>query len=192
MDRQRKSHLQVREERRTLGVEIHCREFGAGISTLSVLSFRCRPGGTADAQTSNQERSSPDPVPVKVRMNNAVELLKDGGSDILEQVRVVSEDIAKQYLEASDRKLRQDYGDHLAEIGAAGQLTKLLRRLMDLGMETKIGWIGIELVRNVFWNYCDASLKMAKAVARQGVLSIMLGDLDRLGPKQSRNEVRHH
>ena len=125
-------------------------------------------------------------------MNNAVELLKDGGRDILEQLRVVSEDIAKQYSEASDRKLRQDYGDHLAEIGAAGQLTKLLRRLMDLGMETEIGWIGIELVRNVFCNYCDDSLKMANAVARQGVLSIMLGDLDRLGPKQSRNEVRHH
>ena len=125
-------------------------------------------------------------------MNNAVELLKDSGRDIRKQLIVVKEDIAKQYSEASDRKLRQDYGAHLAEIGAAGQLTNLLRRLMDLGMETEIGWIGIELVRNVFWNYCDASLKMAKAVARQGVLSIMLSDLDRLGPKQSRNEVRPH
>ena len=143
-------------------------------------------------QTSDQDHAvsdTNDPVTVKVRMNNAIELLKDSGRDILERIAAVSRYIAEPYTETSDRKMRQNYGDHLAEIGGAIELTKLLKRLIDLGSETKEGWIGMQVVRTAFWNYSNASLKMGKAVGRSGVLSVMLRDLDTYGPSESTNEV---
>ena len=89
----------------------------------------------------------------------------------------------------NDRKLRQKYGDHLAEIGAPYHLTILLRRLMAVGMETREGWVGMCVVRRVFWNYADTSLKMARELGRSGSLSIMLNDLDEYGTSSCKNEV---
>ena len=131
-----------------------------------------------------------DSLPVKVRMNNVIELLKESGSSTIRELTAsVARDIAEPYLETTDRKMRQNYGDHLAEIGGAKELTKFLKRLIDVGLETEVGWVGINVVRSVFWKYSDASLKMAKALGKCGVLSMILRDLDTYGPAESKNEV---
>jgi len=125
-----------------------------------------------------------------VRMNNTINILKDGTfSDMLSITAKVHKDILEPYSETDDRMLRQKYGDHLSEIGAPQHLTKLLRRLMDVGMETRDGWVGMYVVRSVFWNYADASLKMARDLGRSGSLKIMLNDLDTCGASSSKNEV---
>ena len=125
-----------------------------------------------------------------VRMNNTINILKEGTfSDILSVIGKVANDILEPYSETNDRQLRQKYGDHLSEIGAPHHLTLLLRRLIDMGMETRDGWVGISVVRSVFWNYADASLKMARDLGRSGCLKIMLNDLERCGTGTSKNEV---
>ena len=125
-----------------------------------------------------------------VRMNNTINILKEGlFSNMLSITDRVAKDILEPYMEANDRKVQQKYGDHLSEIGAPRHLTNLLRRLMDVGMETPDGWVGIYVVRSVFWNYADASLKMARDLGRSGSLRIMLNDLDECGTGSSKNEV---
>jgi len=125
-----------------------------------------------------------------VRMNNTINILKDRTfSDVLSITAKVHKDILEPYTETDDRMLRQKYGDHLSEIGAPQHLTELLRRLMDVGMETRDGWVGMYVVRSVFWNYADASLKMARGLGRSGSLKIMLNDLDTCGASSSKNEV---
>ena len=125
-----------------------------------------------------------------VRMNNTINILKEGSyGDILSVVGKVVKDILQPYEETDDRELRQKYGDHLSEIDAPLYLTNLLRRLMDTGLETRDGWLGMCVVRSVFWNYSDASLKMAKGLGRSGLLKIVLNDLDTYGIKSSKNEA---
>ena len=125
-----------------------------------------------------------------VRMNNTINILKDGTfSDMRSITGKVAKDILEPYTETDDRKLRQKYGDHLSEIGAPDHLTKFLRRLMDVGMETQDGWVGMCVVRIVFRSYADASLKMARDLGRSGSLKIMLNDLDTCGTSKSKNEV---
>ena len=121
-------------------------------------------------------------------MNNVIELLREDGPTIEELTAKVLQDIAGPFFE-TDKKMGQNYGDHLVEIGGAEELTKFLKRLIDLGLETEAGWVGIRVVRSVFWNYSYASMKMAKALAKSGVLSMMLRDLDTYGPAESKNEV---
>jgi len=157
-----------------------------------MLAISSRPspisGGTAETQSSNQDQV--DAVSVMVRMNNTINLIKEGSySDILSVVGKVAKDILEPYSETDDRELRQKYGDHLAEIDAPLHLTTLLRRLMDTGMETRNGWLGMCVVRNVVWNFSDASLKMAKGLGRSGLLKIVLNDLDTYGTKSSKNEA---
>ena len=125
-----------------------------------------------------------------VRMSHTINILKDDTySDILSITGKVAKDILKPFRETADRKLRQKYGDHLSDIGAPHQLTMLLRSLMDVEKETRDGWMGICVVRSVFWHYADASLKMARDLGRSGSLRIMLNDLDMCGPGSSKNEV---
>ena len=144
-------------------------------------------GGTLETQSSNQDQV--DSVSVMVRMNNAVNILKERFNDVLTVVGKVAKDILEPYSETNDRELRQKYGDHLSEIDAPLYLTNLLRRLMDTGLETRDGWLGMYVVRSVFWNYSDASLKMAKGLGRSGLLKIVLNDLDTYGIKSSKNEA---
>ena len=145
-------------------------------------------GGTAETETSNQDQV--DAVSVMGRMNNTINILKEGSfEDILAVVEKVAKDILQPYEETDDRKLRQKYGDHLAEIDAPLHLTKLLQRLMDMGMETKNGWLGMLVVRRVFWNYSDASLRMARGLGRSGLLKIVLNDLDTYGAGSFKNEA---
>ena len=125
-----------------------------------------------------------------VGMNNTINMLKEGSyEDILAVVEKVAKDILQPYEETDDRELRQKYGDHLAEIDAPLHLTKLLQRLMDMGMETKNGWLGMLVVRSVFWNYSDASLRMARGLGRSGLLKIVLNDLDTYGARSFKNEA---
>lgn len=148
-------------------------------------------GGTAETQSSNQDQV--DSVSVMVRMNNTVNILKEGSyGDILAVVGKVAKDILQPYEETDSRELRQKYGDHLAEIDAPLHLTKLLRRLMDTGMETRDGWLGMYVIRGAFWNYSDASLKMGRGLGRSGLLQIVLNDLDTYGIKSSKNEKRKY
>lgn len=56
-------------------------------------------------------------------------------------------------------------------------------------METEHAWPGIKVVRNVFGNYSDASMKVAKALGKCGLLGVFMKDLDRFGPRTSKNEV---
>lgn len=126
-----------------------------------------------------------------VRMNNIINVLKEGKfDDILSVLGKVAKDILEPYSDTDNRELRQKYGDHLSDIGAPHHLTVLLRRLMDIGMETRDGWVGMYVVRSVFWNYADASLKMARDLGRSGSLKIMLNDLDTCGINSSKNEVK--
>lgn len=126
-----------------------------------------------------------------VRMNNTINILKeDTFTDMLSVIGKVAKDILEPYSETDDRQLRQKYGDHLSDIGAPRHLTTLLRRLVDIGMETRDGWLGMSVVRSVFWNYADASLKMARDLGRSGSLKIMLNDLDTCGTGNSKNEVK--
>jgi len=157
-----------------------------------MLAILSRPsaisGGTAETQSSNQDQV--DAVSVMVRMNNTINLIKEGSySDILSVVGKVAKDILEPFSETDDMELRQKYGDHLSEIDAPLHLTTLLRRLMDIGLETRDGWLGMYVVRSLFWNYSDASLKMAKGLGRSGLLKIVLNDLDTYGIKSSKNEV---
>jgi len=123
-------------------------------------------------------------------MNKTINILKeDSFSDMLSIIGKVVKDILEPYSETDDRKLRQKYGDHLSEIDAPHHLTMLLRRLMDIGIETQDGWVGMYVVRRVFWNYADASLKMARGLGRSGSLGIMLTDLDTCGASTPKNEV---
>jgi len=125
-----------------------------------------------------------------VRMNNTISILKEGSfGDMLSITGKVAKDILEPLMEIDDRKLQQKYGDHLSEIGAPHHLTKLLLRLMDVGMETRDGWVGMYVVRSVFWNYSFVSLKMARGLGRSEALMIMLNDLDTCGTSSSQNEV---
>ncbi|PFX18848.1 Neuralized-like protein 4 [Stylophora pistillata] len=146
-------------------------------------------GGTAETQSSNQDEV--DSVSVMVRMHNIINTVKDEKfNDILFVVRKVAKDILEPYCETDDRQLRLKYGDHLSDISAPEYLTRLLRRVMDMGMETQAGWLGMCVIRKVFWNYADASLKMARGLGRSGSLKIMLNDLDTFGPNSSKNEKK--
>lgn len=146
-------------------------------------------GGTAETQSSNQDEV--DSVSVMVRMNNIINIIKDGKfDDILSVVGKVAKDILEPYSETDDRQLRIKYGDHLSDISAPKYLTMLLRRVMDMGMETQAGWLGMCVIRSVFWNYADSSLKLARGLGRSGSLNIMLDDLDTFGPNSSKNEVK--
>ena len=127
---------------------------------------------------------------VMVRMNNTINILKDGTfSDMRSIIEKIFKDILEPSTETDDRKLRQTYGDHLSEIGAPHHLTNLLRRLMDVGIETRDGWMGMSVIRSVFLGYADASLKMARGLGQSGSLKIMLNDLDTCGTSSSKNEV---
>jgi len=151
---------------------------------MRAISSRRSPisGGTSETQSSNQDQV--DAVSVMVRINNTINLIKEGSYiDILSLVRKVAKDILQPYSETDGRELRQKYGDHLSEIDAPLHLTTLLRRLMDTGMEFRDGWLGMCVVCNVFWNFSDASLKMAKGLGRSGLLKIVLNDLDTYGTK---------
>ena len=157
--------------------------FSVTLSTALYLS-----GGTAETETSNQDQV--DAVSVMVGMNNTINMLKEGSyEDILAVVEKVAKDILQPYEETDDRELRQKYGDHLAEIDAPLHLTKLLQRLMDMGMETKNGWLGMLVVRSVFWNYSDASLRMARGLGRSGLFKIVLNDLATYGARSFKNEA---
>ncbi|PFX18844.1 Neuralized-like protein 4 [Stylophora pistillata] len=146
-------------------------------------------GGTAETQSSNQD--GVDSVSVMVRMNNIIDIIKDGKfNDLLFVVRKVAKDILEPFSETDDRQLRIKYGDHLSDIGAPMYLTMLLRRVMDMGMETQAGGLGMCVIRSVFWNYADASLKMARGLGRSGALNIMLNDLDTFGPYSSIDEKK--
>ena len=145
-------------------------------------------GGTAETQSSNQDQT--DSVSVMVRMSNAINILKEESfNDVLTVVRKVAKDILEPFSKTNNRELRQKYGDHLSEIDAPLYLTNFLRRLMDTGLETRDGWLGMYVVRSVFWNYSHASLKMAKGLGRSGLLKIVLKDLDTYGIKSSKNEA---
>ena len=164
-------------------LHVFCCPFFRTFSTGLYLS-----GGTAETQTSNQDQV--DAVSVMVRMNNTINILKEGSNeDILAVVGKVAKDILQPYEETEDRELRQKYGDHLAEIDAPLHLTKLLCRLMDMGMETKNGWLGMLVVRSVFWNYSDASLRMARGLGRSGLFKIVLNDLATYGARSFKNEA---
>ena len=45
------------------------------------------------------------------------------------------------------------------------------------------------MVRRVFWNYSDASLRMARGLGRSGLLKIVLNDLDTYGARSFKNEA---
>ena len=45
------------------------------------------------------------------------------------------------------------------------------------------------MVRSVFWNYSDASLRMARGLGRSGLLKIVLNDLDTYGARSFKNEA---
>jgi len=62
-------------------------------------------------------------------------------------------------------------------------------RLDDAGMETEIGWAGISIVRNILWNYSDASLRMGKAIGQCGLLRRFVRDLRNVGTTAIKNEV---
>ena len=131
-----------------------------------------------------------DNVSIMIRMNNTINILKEGSfTDVNPAVVKIAKDIPEPYGETNDRALQQEYGDHLAEIGGPVHLTNFLRRLMDTGLETQRGWLGISVVRRVLLNYSDGSLKMAKGLGRSGLLKIMLHDLDTYGIKISKNKV---
>ena len=139
-------------------------------------------------QSSNQQEV--DSVSVMVRMTNTINFLKDGTfSDLLSITEKVAKDILEPFMDTNDKKIRQRYGYHLSEIGAPHHLTILLRRLMDVGMETRDGWVRMRVIRSVFLCYADANLKMAGDLGRSGVLKIMLNDLDECGTISSKNEV---
>ena len=132
-----------------------------------------------------------DPVSVMVRMHNIINIIKDGKfDDILSVVGKVAEDILEPFSNTDDKQLRLKYGDHLSDISAPQYLTVLLRRVMNIGIETQAGWLGMYVIRSVFCNYADASLKMARDLGRSGSLKIMLNDLDTFGPNSSKNEVK--
>ena len=146
-------------------------------------------GGAPETQNSNQEEN--DPVLVMMRMNTTINIVKKGTfRDMLSVVRKVAKYILEPFSETDNRQLRQSYGDHLSDIGAPHQLTVLLRRLMDIGMEIREAWLGMCVVRRVFWNYSEASLKMAMDLGQSGLLKIMLDDLDTCGAGISKNEVK--
>ncbi|XP_068725548.1 neuralized-like protein 4 [Montipora capricornis] len=146
-------------------------------------------GGTVETQSSNEDQV--DNVSIMVRMNNTINILKEGSfTDVNPVVVKIAKDILEPYRKTDDQELQQKYGDHLAEIGGPVHLTNFLRRLMDIGLETQRGWLGISVVRSVLLSYSDGSLKMAKGLGRSGLLKILLHDLDTYGIKSSKNEKK--
>ena len=126
-----------------------------------------------------------------VRMKNTINILKDGKvRNMLSVVRKVEKYILEPLSETDNRQLQQSYGDHLSDIGAPHQLTVLLRRLNFMGVETQEVWMGICVVRKVFWISTVASLNMARDSGRIGLLKIMLNDLDTCGTGISKNQVK--
>ena len=132
-----------------------------------------------------------EPVSVMVRMHNIINIIKDGEfDDILSVVGKVAKDILEPLSKTENWQLRLKYGDHLSDISAPQYLTVLLRRVMDMEIETQAGWLGMYVIRSVFWNYADVSLKIARDLGQSGTLTIMLNDLDTFGPNSSKNEVK--
>ncbi|XP_070553265.1 neuralized-like protein 4 [Ptychodera flava] len=138
-----------------------------------------------------EEAIGNDPNAIMFRMRETVDKLRNGKfSDMRQTIESVASNITQPYHGTDDRKIRQRFGDHLANIGGAKELTRLLERLVDMGMETQIAWAGISLVRSTCWNYSDASLKICKQFGQSGLLRHILADLDRYGPGTSKNQKR--
>ncbi|XP_070554471.1 neuralized-like protein 4 [Ptychodera flava] len=78
-----------------------------------------------------------------------------------------------------DEQSRQKYGNHLANLGAASQLKRLLDLLMRVKDPDQDDWVARDVVRSACWNYSDYSLKMCRALAQCGFLCDMLSDLGR-------------
>ncbi|XP_077984630.1 neuralized-like protein 4 [Glandiceps talaboti] len=85
-------------------------------------------------------------------------------------------------------QVRQSYGDHLANLGAAQTLRKLLEQLMTIAQPTEDTWYHIEVVRAVCWSYSDYSLKIGRSFGQCGIISDMFNDLDKYGPATDNQE----
>ncbi|XP_002740437.1 neuralized-like protein 4 [Saccoglossus kowalevskii] len=137
------------------------------------------------------EATGNDPNSVMMRMRETLDLIKMG-SDI--DIRTVSISIAQHilqpYHDTESERLRQRFGDHLADIGAAAELKQLLERLNAKGMGSEHVWLGMNVVRSSCWNYSDASLRFCKQLGQCGILEMMLKDLDRYGPHSSTDEKK--
>ncbi|KAK3719587.1 hypothetical protein QZH41_004746 [Actinostola sp. cb2023] len=150
-------------------------------------------GGAAETQSSNDshKEQGQDTVFIMVQMKNAIDLVRapiNPGLPII--IKKLAEDVLQPYMDNNNQSIRQKYGDHLAEIGAAQQLKNLLERLDDTGIETTEGWIGMSIVRSILWNYSDASLKLGKKIGQCGLLKRFVDDMKRTGPGTIKNEKR--
>ncbi|XP_006816695.1 neuralized-like protein 4 [Saccoglossus kowalevskii] len=157
----------------------------------------CESTGVAPSQKvesdvpTKSEATGSDPNAIMFKMRDTVDKLKHWKfSDMRSALAEVTSTILQPYHNTTNRKIRQRFGDHLANIGGAHELTKLLERLDDMGMETPGVWQGINLVRSTCWNYSDASLKMCKEFGQSGILQKMFKDLSTFGATKIKSEKK--
>ncbi|XP_077984436.1 uncharacterized protein LOC144439061 [Glandiceps talaboti] len=113
------------------------------------------------------------------QMRMLVLLLKDfATTNIHLACQLVSVYMLKPYVVCS-QPVRQAFGDHLANLGAAEKFKLLLDTLMRLNSKTENDWKAIQTVRSTCWNYSDASLRLCRHFGQCGLLEDMLNDLQK-------------
>ncbi|XP_070552353.1 uncharacterized protein [Ptychodera flava] len=127
---------------------------------------------------------SSNPDMVKLRMRDTVERLKsETVGDIPAILETVSTYIKTPLDETTDERHRQLLGDHLASIGGAHELTKLIENLQVLDDAQTRQWSlqGITLVQEICLGYSESSLKLCAEFGKSGLLDLMLCNVEKYG-----------
>ncbi|XP_077984407.1 neuralized-like protein 4 [Glandiceps talaboti] len=130
------------------------------------------------------------PISIMMGMRSTIDTLREMRLEPAVIAVEINTTIVKPYIDRrSDKTTKLQYGDHLADLGAAEEFTQIIKRFSKpIDKMTEDAWKAIEVVRLACWNYSDASLKLAAQLGRAGLLVILLNELDKFGIPKTRDE----
>ncbi|XP_070552622.1 neuralized-like protein 4 [Ptychodera flava] len=129
------------------------------------------------------------PLSTMMAMRSTIDTLKNTEIESVTIATEIEITILKPYYASDgDRDLRMAYGDHLADLGAAQEFAKLLRKLSEGALSEGTNWQLEQTVRLACWNYSNVSVKVAVQIGMAGLVSIFLEDLDKYGIPKTKNE----
>ncbi|XP_077863669.1 uncharacterized protein LOC144348043 [Saccoglossus kowalevskii] len=119
------------------------------------------------------------------KVKKAIDDLKaQTGMDTHAVVKLVQENLLQVSLDAQYCLMR--FGDYLADIGGAMELTKLVKRMRTMNAE-----FGMDIVIATCLNYSHASFNLCKEFGESGLLEIIINDVSHcITEKQGQIDVK--
>ncbi|XP_013385107.1 uncharacterized protein LOC106155047 [Lingula anatina] len=112
--------------------------------------------------------------------------IKTKSVDNRQILRMLSSDVYEAYADFETKEQRLLMANHMAKIGFVTTLCNYYISLLKEFNNETVSYIetgtlrgaGLLIIRGIFWNYSDASLKFAESVGLSGYLEYMMNDLD--------------